>query len=195
MTTPTAARAGRDTKSEIIAVAMRRFVEDGYEKTSLREIADEIGVTKAALYYHFRTKEDIVTAALDAHSARVGAVIDWLRGSADLPDRNEQLVEKLLALFAGDSGVAMRFGQSNPTAMTAKEFGRQHLGQLLELMTVLAGEHPDAEQMLRATLAFGALVIGTVEPEIPIAVGTLEQRQAAGRKVALELLEPLQPGR
>ena len=49
-----------DTRTEIQRVALNRFTQDGYEKTSLREIAEDLGVTKAALYYHFRTKEDII---------------------------------------------------------------------------------------------------------------------------------------
>jgi AcrR family transcriptional regulator len=38
------------------------FAEQGYERTSLREIAERLGVTKAALYYHFARKEDILLA-------------------------------------------------------------------------------------------------------------------------------------
>ena len=49
-----------DTRSRIQAVAVELFSEQGYDKTSLREIAERLGVTKAALYYHFKSKEDIV---------------------------------------------------------------------------------------------------------------------------------------
>jgi AcrR family transcriptional regulator len=41
-------------------VALLLFNEQGYDKTSLRQIADRLGVTKAALYYHFERKEDIL---------------------------------------------------------------------------------------------------------------------------------------
>ena len=41
-------------------MALELFNEQGYDKTSLREIAERLGVTKAALYYHFRSKEDIL---------------------------------------------------------------------------------------------------------------------------------------
>lgn len=41
-------------------IALDLFNERGYEKTSLREIAEELGFTKAALYYHFPGKEDIL---------------------------------------------------------------------------------------------------------------------------------------
>ncbi len=43
-------------------MALDLFNEHGYDKTSLREIADALGFTKAALYYHFERKEDILVA-------------------------------------------------------------------------------------------------------------------------------------
>jgi AcrR family transcriptional regulator len=43
-------------------LALDLFIEKGFDKTSLREIAEQIGVTKAALYYHFASKEDILMA-------------------------------------------------------------------------------------------------------------------------------------
>src|ERR1700734_214139 len=56
-------RAGRPrgmTRERILDVALDHFTERGFDKTSLREIADELGFTKAALYYHFEKKEDIL---------------------------------------------------------------------------------------------------------------------------------------
>src|SRR5580693_2045417 len=50
------------TRERILDIALDLFTEHGYDKTSLREIADEIGFTKAALYYHFERKEDILLA-------------------------------------------------------------------------------------------------------------------------------------
>jgi len=49
-------------RERILDVALELFTARGYDKTSLREIADELGVTKAALYYHFEHKEDILLA-------------------------------------------------------------------------------------------------------------------------------------
>lgn len=50
------------TRERILDVALDLFVEQGFYKTSLREIADRLGVTKAALYYHFPSKADILIA-------------------------------------------------------------------------------------------------------------------------------------
>src|ERR1700691_2028477 len=58
-------RGGRprgSTRERILDIALDLFTEHGYDKTSLREIADQLGFTKAALYYHFERKEDILLA-------------------------------------------------------------------------------------------------------------------------------------
>jgi AcrR family transcriptional regulator len=50
------------TRDRILNAALDLFIEKGFDKTSLREISEQIGVTKAALYYHFASKEDILMA-------------------------------------------------------------------------------------------------------------------------------------
>jgi AcrR family transcriptional regulator len=50
------------TRDRILDAALDLFIEKGYDKTSLREIAEQLGFTKAALYYHFESKQDILMA-------------------------------------------------------------------------------------------------------------------------------------
>jgi AcrR family transcriptional regulator len=50
------------TRQRILDAALDLFTEQGYDRTSLREIAEKLGVTKAALYYYFESKEDILLA-------------------------------------------------------------------------------------------------------------------------------------
>ena len=61
-TPPPLVDAKSDTRQRILDVALDLFTEQGYDGTSLREIAEQLGVTKAALYYHFESKEDILMA-------------------------------------------------------------------------------------------------------------------------------------
>lgn len=56
------AAEGRDTRERILDVALDLFTEQGFEKTSLRQIAERMGFSKAALYYHFASKDDILMA-------------------------------------------------------------------------------------------------------------------------------------
>ena len=58
----TACTESKSTRERILDVALDLFIEKGYDKTSLREIAEQLGFTKAALYYHFATKDDILMA-------------------------------------------------------------------------------------------------------------------------------------
>ncbi len=50
------------TRERILDEALDLFIEKGFDRTSLREIAERLGVTKAALYYHFASKDDILMA-------------------------------------------------------------------------------------------------------------------------------------
>ena len=76
-----------DTRSRVQKVALELFAEQGYEKTSLREIAERLGVTKAALYYHFKSKEDIVHSFTDDYFAELDALLDW--ATSQPPRRGE----------------------------------------------------------------------------------------------------------
>lgn len=48
------------TRERILDIALELFTEQGYDGTSLRDIAERLGTTKAALYYHFARKDDIL---------------------------------------------------------------------------------------------------------------------------------------
>jgi len=50
------------TRERILNVALDLFTKKGFDGASLREIAEQLGVTKAAIYYHFASKDDILMA-------------------------------------------------------------------------------------------------------------------------------------
>ena len=50
------------TRERILDAALDLFIEKGFDGTSLREIAEKLGFTKAALYYHYASKDDILMA-------------------------------------------------------------------------------------------------------------------------------------
>jgi AcrR family transcriptional regulator len=60
----------------LLDTARRLFLEHGYAGTSLQMIADELGVSKAALYYHFKTKDDLVAALIAPALAELERVLD-----------------------------------------------------------------------------------------------------------------------
>lgn len=56
---------GSVTRARILEAARDLFTEKGYEKISLREVAEVVGITKAALYYYFPTKEKLFFALVE----------------------------------------------------------------------------------------------------------------------------------
>jgi AcrR family transcriptional regulator len=54
-----------DVRTHILRVATRRFARQGFDSTSLQEIADEVGVKKPSLLHHFPSKADLLRGVLD----------------------------------------------------------------------------------------------------------------------------------
>ncbi|MCD8225439.1 MAG: TetR/AcrR family transcriptional regulator [Clostridiales bacterium] len=55
----------RERRDEILDIAQRLFHEKGYTQTSIEDILREIGIARGTLYYHFRSKEEILSAMID----------------------------------------------------------------------------------------------------------------------------------
>jgi AcrR family transcriptional regulator len=73
-----------DTRARILAVANELFIEQGYEGTSLREIADRLDITKAALYYHFRSKDEILETLLAPFDTLLDQLLRRLEAAHDV---------------------------------------------------------------------------------------------------------------
>ena len=54
----------KNTKERILDEALRLFAQSGYMGTSMNDIADRMGVTKAALYKHYKSKQEILDSIL-----------------------------------------------------------------------------------------------------------------------------------
>jgi len=62
-------------RSTIVEIATRAFLEHGYAATSMSAIADELGGSKATLWSHFSSKEELFTAVVDDLVERFGAAL------------------------------------------------------------------------------------------------------------------------
>jgi AcrR family transcriptional regulator len=132
---------GRDTRARLRELSLQLFAEQGYEKTSLREIAEHLGVTKAALYYYFKSKEDIVRSLVEDYVADLDELIAWGKAQPRSAASRAEIIRRYLGVVAGDAAV-FRMLQQNQAAVaglaSAKERGdvfRERIDALIELLT------------------------------------------------------------
>lgn len=85
-------------QSRTVAAALELFAQQGVGGTSLQMIADAVGVTKAAIYFQFRTKDEIVLAAAEDELAQLEAVIDAAEAETSPARRREELLTRIVDL-------------------------------------------------------------------------------------------------
>lgn len=64
------------TRREVLTLSARLFAENGYRSTSLELVAEQLGVTRQALYYHFKSKTDILGALFDEAMTKLESAIE-----------------------------------------------------------------------------------------------------------------------
>jgi len=158
---PTAPPPRGEARDRILQVASERFAARGYADVSMQEIADAVGITKAALYYHFRSKEDLF-----AEVAR-RAINDFWAGIIALAESGRPLRETLqsIARFVRDSMTSV--------SMSLLEDVHRHLPP--EVEQEIFTEHPTPEAALeglfRRAIAAGEMRPMDVEPVTAMFVG------------------------
>lgn len=86
------------TREQIITTADRLFYENGYEHTSFADIAAAVNISRGNFYYHFRTKDEILTAVIDARLANTrGMLENWERETADPAERVRRFMHMMIA--------------------------------------------------------------------------------------------------
>ena len=100
---------GRDA---ILDTSAKLFSQQGYKEVSIRDIAQACGMTNAALYYHFKNKEDLFLAMLERdHEKTLDALRAAANGPGDLRADLKQLVAQYAAITCERTPVV-----SNPVA-------------------------------------------------------------------------------
>ncbi|MEV0719050.1 helix-turn-helix domain-containing protein [Asanoa sp. NPDC050611] len=176
------------TRGRIQAVALELFTENGYEKTSLREIAERLGVTKAALYYHFKSKDEIVSSFAEDRLRRLDEIIEWAQAQPPGPERRQKLLSRYAdEFFASNHPSVMRFFEQNQTVVKTMSAGVEMRDRMMRVAGLMADDADDPPAQLRAALALFA-VHGSwfaIKREIP-----LEERKRIALEVAEDLWRP-----
>jgi len=169
------------TRVRILRVALELFAEQGFAATSTRELAERLGFTKAALYYHFRTKDDLLSALVEPVVSELASLVDGavispsaaarraiLAGYVDIGARHLGL----LRVLTQDPSVTRR-----PASVSHEQL-RTRMTQLLS-----GCEAPDTTARTRARAALGAVRAGLLQADAdddPAAVRTSTLAAACG---------------
>jgi len=131
-------------RQRILQEATRLFTRSGYNAISMREIAAACGgITKAALYYHFKDKEDLMVAILSDYLAGMGLLIAGCRASA--PDARTRLTVFMRAIFAQpiEQRAIIRLGSQELTNLTLEaraSFGRLYQEEFIGPLAAIIAE-------------------------------------------------------
>jgi AcrR family transcriptional regulator len=163
-------RSAATTRQTILDAAYLQFRRRGYTRVSLDQIAAAARVTKRTLYYHFRSKDDLLGAVLDAQYALALAAFrtfgDRLSGSAEqIIDAffDDIAVWSMRPDFAGTGFTRFVIELADLPGHPARVIARRHKATMeVELAKILARTKvPSAESRARElfTLAEGAIVM------------------------------------
>jgi AcrR family transcriptional regulator len=145
-----AARPG--TLDRIQRAALTLFLQQGYQRTSLREIADELAFTKAALYYHYRSKDELLQAVLDPLLSDLEALVD---GTTRPAGRERFLAAYLEVLMR--HRLLVQYLANDGAALLSSELGPRLLRLRGAVEALIVGSSPSLTERMRSAAALGAL--------------------------------------
>ncbi|MFF3919845.1 TetR/AcrR family transcriptional regulator [Streptomyces sp. NPDC001852] len=174
-----------NTRQRIQDVALELFAEQGYEKTSLREIAERLDVTKAALYYHFKTKEEIIVSVFADLTKPIEDLIEWGRSQPHTLDTKQEIVRRYSEALAGAEPL-FRFMQENQATVRELRIGDTFKDRMRGLRDILIDPDAALVDQVRSvsamfTLHAGMFVMQDLE-------GDPGKKREAVLEVALDLI-------
>lgn len=180
-----------DTRQRIQDVALELFAEQGYEKTSLREIAERLEVTKAALYYHFKTKEEIIVSLFEDLTKPIEELIDWGRQQPHTLETKQEIVRRYSEALAGASPL-FRFMQENQATVRELSIGETFKDRMLGMRDIIIDPDADLVDQVRCisalfTMHAGMFVLKDLE-------GDPEEKRKAILEVATDLITQAHKG-
>jgi len=154
---------GRETRARIQAVAVELFTEQGYDKTSLREIAERLSVTKAALYYHFKSKEDIVASLVEDYLSQVDDLIAWGAQQPRSAETRAEILRRYVGIVTGGYEVfrMLHQNQAAVSSMSGSKGSRTELfrERLRTLAGLLSTPGASLAEQLRPAMALGGISV------------------------------------
>lgn len=144
-------------RADILDVARQLFGTKGYTVTSITDLADALGVTKGALYYHFKSKEAILDALVAEPAAEIAAI------AKDAASRTpRELLAALIDLQAKHPAAYMALQSGDASVMQEHSQRHDFAGKTELIIMAVAGRRPTATRVIRARMAVAAVKEGTM---------------------------------
>jgi AcrR family transcriptional regulator len=156
--------AGRrtDTRERIQEVALELFAERGYDKTTLQEVAERLEITRPALYYHFRTKEAILSSIVDRLGDSIDELVGWAREQPKTAESRQEILRRIAGLLEDQWRPLFRFAQVNQGVMQDMPAGERLQTGVISMLSLLAVPGSDAVRQFEARLAVFAVILGSI---------------------------------
>jgi AcrR family transcriptional regulator len=162
--TSTAEPDATSTRQRILDIALDLFIEQGFDKTPLRQIAEKLGFSKAALYYHFASKEDILMA-LHLRLHEIGKeTLSALGETPSSPDEWLAMFDSFISLMM-DNRKMFVLHERNQAAfenLHRQEHHEEHTDLEERIRAVLRDPTIPVELRVRMACAMGAVMGGLV---------------------------------
>lgn len=156
-------RPGYD-REEVLRVAVALFNEQGYDATSVADLATRLGLTKSALYHHFSSKEELLSIALNSALASLEAVLDEEGArSGSAYDRLRHVISGAVAVLVShlpEVTLLLRVRGNSPVELQALERRRVFDHRVTELVAAAQSEdvvRQDIDASTATRLIFGML--------------------------------------
>jgi AcrR family transcriptional regulator len=184
-----------DTRETIRAVALELFSTKGFEQTSLREIAERVGLTKASLYYHYSSKQALLYAVVEPVLAGWRAIADAAESLVHTPANVRHVVEQCLDVLLRNRSIVGVF-QLDPAgvAVVAKSLWEDSQALIRQLVDWIAGPTPTTADQLRAVAAMEVLGAVLAASTYGVESTDLELRDVLLRATLSVLGLPAEPG-
>lgn len=155
------------TRQQILKAALDLFVEKGYERATFEDVAERIGLSKGAVYWHFKSKPDLFTELVEdmtaKHNAQIAALLSEPVSLEGLVSHFVARAELLVSKPINRKYIKMMLSMDWPSAkfVSVKRRLREHgKGPFVILETTLAALQKNGEVRSDADIAMAGAVLG-----------------------------------
>lgn len=142
-------------RAGVISAALELFARDGISGVSLQQIADELSVTKAAVYHHFSTKAKIVRAVLQPGLEILGAAVETAGQRTEYREQQELIIRGLAECVAKNA-LSYQIMLSDPYATQILESDPELADLFRKMRFLLCGEKRDLQSKLAVSCFLSA---------------------------------------